>query len=114
MREKRVVVQCKRYASAIGNSAVQEAYAGKSFERDDYAAVVSNAKFTPGARQLAETTGVILLHHEELGQLEVRIFGTSTMSQHASVKGNNTFAARSQVTIDTTPIAYVQAVADGL
>jgi len=119
MREKRVVIQCKRYASAIGNSAVQEAYAGKSFENADYAAVVSNAKFTPGARQLAEATRVILLHHDELAQLEVRIFGTSTMAQSARVNGHktspyNSLAERSQVSIDTTPIAYVQAVADGL
>jgi restriction system protein len=119
MREKRVVIQCKRYASAIGNSAVQEAYAGKSFENADYAVVVSNAKFTPGARQLAETTRVILLHHDELAQLEGRIFGATTMAQSARANGHNTspyntFAEPSQVSIDTTPIAYVQAVADGL
>jgi len=120
MREKRVVVQCKRYASSIGNAAVQEAYAGKSFENADYAIVVSNAKFTPGARQLADTTGVILLHHDELAQLEVRIFGTSTMAQSAGVNGNNAPATnnssspRSQVSIDTTPVAYERAVADSL
>jgi restriction system protein len=79
MRGKRVVIQCKRYASSIGNSAVQEAYAGKSFENADYAAVVSNAKFTRGARQLAASTNVILLHHDELTQLEPKIFSDEAM-----------------------------------
>lgn len=78
MREKRVVIQCKRYASAIGNAAVQEAFAGKSFENADYAAVVSNANFTRSARQLANSTQVILLHHDELSKLRDHIFGTET------------------------------------
>jgi restriction system protein len=78
MREKRVVIQCKRYRSSIGNAAVQEAYAGKSFEDADYAAVVSNAKYTPAARNLADSTRVILLHHDELTQLEEQIFETES------------------------------------
>jgi restriction system protein len=77
MREKRVVIQCKRYQSPIGNGAVQEAYAGRSFEDADFAAVVSNAGFTVGARQIAEATRVVLLHHDELHCLEEYIFGTT-------------------------------------
>jgi hypothetical protein len=76
--EMRVVIQCKLYASSIGNAAVQEAYAGKAFENADYAAVVSNAKYTPGARSLADSTRVILLHHDELMLLEEQIFETET------------------------------------
>jgi restriction system protein len=83
MRGKRVVIQCKRYASSIGNTAVQEAYAGKSFEKADYAAVVSNAKFTRGARQLAASTNVILLHHDELTQLEPKIFSDGETVERA-------------------------------
>jgi restriction system protein len=84
MRGKRVVIQCKRYASSIGNSAVQEAHAGKSFENADFAAVVSNAKFTRGARQLAASTNVILLHHDELNQLEPNVFSDEAMVEKAS------------------------------
>jgi restriction endonuclease Mrr len=73
-RQRRVVIQCKRYASSIGNAAVQEAHAGKSFEKAQYAAVVSNAPFTRGARQLAASTNVILLHDDELAQLDMKIF----------------------------------------
>jgi restriction system protein len=63
---KRVVVQCKFYSSPVGNKAVQEAAAARLHERADQAIVVSNAAYTKSARQLAGTTGVILLHHDDL------------------------------------------------
>lgn len=61
-----LVVQCKLYSQPVGNSAVQEISAARLHQRADYAAVVSNASFTPAARQLAMTNGLYLLHHEEL------------------------------------------------
>lgn len=61
-----VAVQCKRYSSPVGNKAVQEVEAGRVFEQADLAAVVSNTDFTPAARQLAASLGVMLLHHSEL------------------------------------------------
>jgi restriction system protein len=64
-----VVIQCKRYSKAVGNAAVQEVIAGKVFEQADFAAVVSNADYTKSARQLAETSGVMLLHHDQLNEL---------------------------------------------
>lgn len=66
----RVVIQCKFYSKPVGNKAVQEAYAAKGFQQADYAAVVSNAAFTPSARQLASTNGVFLLHHDDLSKLK--------------------------------------------
>lgn len=80
MREKKVVIQCKLYSSPVGNSAVQEAFAGRSFEDADYAAVVTNAGYTPGARQLSEATRVMLLDHDALGDLERQIFGTEPIA----------------------------------
>jgi len=62
----KAVFQCKKYAQPVGNGAVQEIVAGKQFERADIAAVVSNATFTPSAKQLAGTTGVHLLHYSDL------------------------------------------------
>ena len=62
----KAVFQCKKYAQPVGNGAVQEIIAGKQFERADVAAVVSNATYTPSAKQLASTTGVFLLHFSEL------------------------------------------------
>ena len=62
----KAVFQCKKYAQPVGNGAVQEIVAGKQFEQADIAAVVSNATFTPSAKQLAGTTGVHLLHYSDL------------------------------------------------
>lgn len=66
----KVVIQCKLYSSPVGNAAVQEAIAGKSFERADFAAVVTNAGFTRAARQLASSSGAFLLHHDQLCDLD--------------------------------------------
>lgn len=68
-----VALQCKRNAARVGNKAVQEALAGARFEGCTHAAVVSNADFTESARQLAGTTGVLLLHYADLRQLEERL-----------------------------------------
>ena len=65
-RGRTLVVQCKLYRKPVGNTAVQEVAAARLHQRADMAAVVSNAPFTPAARQLARTTGVHLLHHEQL------------------------------------------------
>lgn len=70
---KRVVIQCKFYSKPVGNKAVQEAYAAKGFHGGDHAAVVSNNSFTRSARQLAQANDVLLLHHDELPDLETRL-----------------------------------------
>lgn len=66
---RRVAVQCKRYSGTVGNGAVQEAATGMQHYGCSEAWVVSNADYTPSARQLAATTGVRLLHHTELAAL---------------------------------------------
>jgi len=71
----KIVIQCKLYSSNVGNSAVQEIIAGKVFEKADYAAVVSNANYTRSARQLASSSGVFLMHHDELTGLKDKCFG---------------------------------------
>jgi len=68
-----VAIQCKNYKQPVGNKAVQEVLAGKSYEHADLAAVVSPAPYTPAARELASATGVLLLHHQELSDLATRI-----------------------------------------
>jgi HJR/Mrr/RecB family endonuclease len=69
----RLVVQCKKYSSPVGNKAVQEIAAGRIHQqarssslRADHAVVVTNNGFTPSARELANTTNVKLLHLSEL------------------------------------------------
>ncbi|NMG43985.1 restriction endonuclease [Aromatoleum toluvorans] len=69
----RVAIQCKRYGQPVGNKAVQEVAAGRQFEQCDIALVVSNADYTPSARQLASALGVMLLHHSELPGLREHV-----------------------------------------
>lgn len=62
----RIVLQCKLYASTVGNKAVQEVFAAQTFYDCDHAFVISNSTYTPSARKVAERTQVQLLHHDEL------------------------------------------------
>lgn len=66
---KTVGIQCKRYKAAVGNKAVQEAYAGMAYYRTNRAVVVTTSRFTKSAEQLAARTGVILIHATELKRL---------------------------------------------
>ncbi len=64
--DQRIAVQCKNYAKAVGNDAVQQIYAGARFYGAQAAAVVAPNGYTTAARQLANTLGVLCLHHDEL------------------------------------------------
>jgi HJR/Mrr/RecB family endonuclease/uncharacterized protein YecT (DUF1311 family) len=66
----RLVVQCKFYNHPVGNRAVQEVAAARTHERADCAAVVSNARYTPLAKELAATNNVLLLHHTDLQNID--------------------------------------------
>ena len=63
---RRVVIQCKLYQSPVGNKAVQEAFAAMMHYSADSAAVITSSGFTPSARHLSATTGVILILHSEI------------------------------------------------
>ncbi|MBI1813477.1 MAG: restriction endonuclease [Deltaproteobacteria bacterium] len=63
-----VALQCKLYGSPVGNKAVQEIYAAKSFVGADLAVVVTNNEFTDPARQLAQALGVLLLHDSQIAE----------------------------------------------
>lgn len=53
-------IQCKRYSETVGNKAVQEVFAGKSFYHCDIGIVVTNNYFSKSAKELALETGVVL------------------------------------------------------
>lgn len=59
-RHRKYGIQCKFYDTPVGNSSVQEAYAGAAFYGCDQAAVMTNTVFTKGAQSLAEETDVLL------------------------------------------------------
>lgn len=62
-------IQCKCYSSDIGNKAVQEAFAGKTYYGCHVAAVLTNRYFTKSARELAERNGVLLWDRNKLIEL---------------------------------------------
>lgn len=58
--------QCKLYSDKVGNSAVQEAYAGKMHYGCNTAIVITNNYFTNAAISQAEETGVVLWDRDML------------------------------------------------
>jgi restriction system protein len=66
----RVVLQCKLYATPVGNKAVQEVVAGRAHYQALFGAVVTNTSYTSAAEQLARSNGVLLLHFSDLPKLE--------------------------------------------
>ena len=71
---KTYAIQCKNYAGAVGNAAVQEAYAGAEYYGCDVPVVVCPTDFTIPARELAESTGVELWDGERLSHM-MRVSG---------------------------------------
>ena len=71
---KTYAIQCKNYAGAVGNAAVQEAYAGAEYYGCDIPVVVCPTEFTIPARELAESTGVELWDGERLSHM-MRVSG---------------------------------------
>jgi restriction system protein len=60
LRGRKYGFQCKYYERPVGNSAVQQAYAGAAFYGCDTPAVITNTVFTASAVKLADETGVRL------------------------------------------------------
>jgi len=66
---KSYAIQCKNYAGAVGNFAVQEAFAGAQHYGCELAAVICPGTFTRGAKELAATTGVLLWDEKKLSRM---------------------------------------------
>lgn len=71
---KSYAIQCKNYDGAVGNFAVQEAFAGAEYYGCELAAVVCPGTFTRAAKELAAQTGVILWDGERLSHM-MRVSG---------------------------------------
>ena len=65
-----LAVQCKRYGSPVGNKAVQEAFAGKQHVNATHACVIATSGFTKSAKELAISTGVLLVAPEDIPLLD--------------------------------------------
>ena len=72
----RYAVQCKCYASDLGNTPVQEVNTGKAIYHCHVGVVATNRHFTQGAKDAAKATGVLLWDraklHELMTQAELR------------------------------------------
>lgn len=62
-------IQCKCYSHDLGNTPVQEVYAGKEMYRCQVGVVMTNRYFTVGAKKLAEQTRVLLWDRDKLQKL---------------------------------------------
>lgn len=62
----KIGVQAKCYSSVVGNSAVQEAVAGKSFYNCNRVLVVTNNYFTKSAVELAKANSIVLWDRDKL------------------------------------------------
>ena len=73
-----IAIQAKCYQHSVGNAAIQEIHAAKAHYRADQAWAVTNARFTPAARRLANSTGVQLVDGSRIyaiGQLIAEALG---------------------------------------
>ncbi len=73
---RQAVIQCKLYQSRVGNKAVQEAFAAMSHYSAGLAAVITSSGFTPSARCLSATTGVVLVLHSEIDRFDELMVGS--------------------------------------
>lgn len=71
-------VQCKCYASDIGNKAVQEVFAGKAFYECHVGVVLTNQHFTKSAIELAQKNGILLWDRSKL----LAMIETSKLKQY--------------------------------
>ena len=62
----KIGIQAKCYSNTVGNSAIQEAVAGKNYYGCQKVIVVTNNNFTAAAIELAECNDVILWNREIL------------------------------------------------
>lgn len=75
------VIQCKRYSSNIGNSAIQQAHAGKTIYKKDVAIVLTNQYFTPQAKEEADQLGVKCWDRDKLNEMIVDLSYDANQNQ---------------------------------
>ncbi len=69
---EKIVCQAKRYHGRVSNDAVQQAVAAIALYHCHRAMVVTNSRFTDGARRLAAANNCELVDREQLGELIAR------------------------------------------
>lgn len=82
---KTYAIQCKNYKDAVGNAAVQEAFAGAQYYGCDRAVVLCTGRFTRAAQELAQRIGVTLWDGEQLSHM-MRVSGRRPVHRPAARK----------------------------
>jgi restriction system protein len=72
----RIAVQAKRYSQNVGIEAVQQVFFGAAYYGCQRALVITNADYTPNARNGAAKVGVWLIDGHELKAEIARVFGS--------------------------------------
>jgi len=62
----RYAIQCKCFSADLGNTPIQEVYAGKEMYNCHVGVVMTNRYFTSGAEELAKKTRTLLWNREKL------------------------------------------------
>ena len=62
----RIAIQVKGYLHSVGNDAVQEAYFGTVYYKCEACAVITNSRFTSGAKDAADKSGCVLIDEDRL------------------------------------------------
>lgn len=63
---RKLAVQCKLYSGTVSNKAVQEVHSAMKYYHCSEAAVISTSGYTQSAKDLAKSTSVQLLLHDEI------------------------------------------------
>jgi hypothetical protein len=66
---RRIAIQAKGYHNSVSNKAIQEAYTGMCHHNCSACAVITNSRFTNGARVIAQSTQCILISEDEIPDL---------------------------------------------
>lgn len=77
----RYAIQCKCYSHDLSNKPVQEVHAGKTIYHCHIGAVITNRHFTKGAKEAAESTGVLLWDRD---WIEEHLKGTEVTQQQSA------------------------------
>jgi hypothetical protein len=66
---RRIAIQAKGYHNSVSNKAIQEVYTGMCHHNCVTCAVITNSRFTSGAREIAQSTHCILISEDEIPDL---------------------------------------------
>lgn len=94
-------IQCKRYSGDLGNTPVQEVFAGKNMYNCHVGAVITNQYFTSGAKQLADVTGVLLWDRNWIKSYLLNSFQEGFVPQESKRQYSDMFCKAVEVILET-------------